>query len=245
MAQPRLIICPGFHPPELTEALLQDLSVYSIFQTFSTWVLPTADSVCAPLSGYQIRQGVLAALGITHLSNSLPRTQICFLAFSAGCLGAVAAAHHWHSLGGNVGTLLALDGWGVALAAPFPVSRLSHDHFTHTSSKLLGSQGIDFYADPAVSHYDLWRCPSQVRGWQWGQADFPVNSVSSQDQLLSPFHQGLNRPWNSVKAHSSSSQGAADRAEPTATGSAASLMVSKLTTAADFIVAQLEAATAA
>ncbi|MBD2258925.1 hypothetical protein [Pseudanabaena sp. FACHB-2040] len=130
--------------------------------------MPTQESPWSVLSGYQVRQFLAAALGVTdpELRQAAPAVNLFFLSFSAGCLGAVAAARHWYALGGSVGALFAVDGWGVALAEPFPVYRLSHDRFTHETSALLGSQHTDFYADPPVSHLDLWRSPHEALGWQ-------------------------------------------------------------------------------
>ncbi|MBD0333862.1 MAG: hypothetical protein ICV62_00085 [Cyanobacteria bacterium Co-bin13] len=163
-----LIICPGFHEAALTQSLLDSLTSNPVFQGLSTQVMPTQASPWAVLSGYQVRQFLVAALGISDpdLSRATSALNLFFLSFSAGCLGAVAAARHWHALGGNVGALFAVDGWGVALAEPFPVYRLSHDRFTHETSVLLGSQQVNFYADPPVSHLDLWRHPHQASGWQ-------------------------------------------------------------------------------
>lgn len=91
---------------------------------------------------------------------------LVFVAFSAGVVGAIAAARLWQAQGGSVKALIALDGWGVPLYGKFPIHRLSHDYFTHWSSALLGSGCDNFYADPAVEHLDLWRSPQQTQGWQ-------------------------------------------------------------------------------
>lgn len=80
----------------------------------------------------------------------------------------MAAARSWQQSGGTIKALIALDGWGVPLYGDFPIHRLSHDHFTHWSSKLLGA-GLDgFYADPPVEHLELWRSPQTTQGW-WEQ----------------------------------------------------------------------------
>lgn len=214
--------------------MLQDLSAYSVFQTFSTLVIPTANSIWAPLSGYQIRQHLLASWEDLPAQAALSAIRLYFLAFSAGCLGAIAAAHHWHCQGGSVGALLALDGWGVALAAPFPISRLSHDRFTHDTSRLLGSQGLDFYADPPVSHLDLWRQPSQVEGWQVVQ---PRNQLTHKADARSvqptrPLHQERSGMQDFSRPPSFSAEAPGQDLE----------RGSIPTTAASFITARLEEA---
>jgi len=95
---------------------------------------------------------------------------LLFIAFSAGVVGAIAAARQWQRWGGQVKALLALDGWGVPLYGGFPIHRLSHDHFTHWSSALLGGGPESFYAEPAVPHQELWRSPHCVQGW-WVQSE--------------------------------------------------------------------------
>lgn len=87
---------------------------------------------------------------------------ITIVAFSAGVVGAIAAAQRYRR--SAVRAFIALDGWGVPLVAPFPIYRLSHDGFTHWTSLGYGQQ--NFYADPAVAHLDLWRSPDRVTGWR-------------------------------------------------------------------------------
>lgn len=125
-----------------------------------------AQPVCSVLSAYALRQGLLSALGRSLEDAIAQPPQLFFLAFSGGCVGAAAAARHWHSLGGPVTAFFAVDGWGLPLVLPFPVHRLSHDSFTHQSSLRFGRDRLDFYAEPAVPHLDLWRSPSQVCGYQ-------------------------------------------------------------------------------
>ena len=61
-------------------------------------------------------------------------------------VGAIIAGNLWQKNGGKVKVLFAFDGWGVPLIADFPCYRLSHDYFTHTTSKLLGGDKNAFYA---------------------------------------------------------------------------------------------------
>ncbi len=93
---------------------------------------------------------------------------LVFISFSAGVAGAIGAAWGWQVLGGTVKALIAFDGWGVPLYGNFPIHRVSHDDFTHWSSALLGAGEDSFYADPAITHLDLWGKPDICQGW-WVQ----------------------------------------------------------------------------
>ncbi|MBR8830883.1 MAG: hypothetical protein N5P05_000193 [Chroococcopsis gigantea SAG 12.99] len=91
---------------------------------------------------------------------------ITIISFSAGVVGAIVAANLWQFWGGKIAKFIAVDGWGVPLMGDFPIYRLSHDYFTHWSSVIGGGGERDFYAQPAVSHLDLWRFPHESRGWE-------------------------------------------------------------------------------
>jgi hypothetical protein len=117
----------------------------------------------APYDGFRI------AAFLRDCAISRPVTLI---GFSAGVVGAIAAAHLWQQQGGRIAQLIALDGWGVPLAGDFPIYRLSHDWTTHWQSVPLGMGSRNFYADPPVEHLELWANPTQVQGWVeqgWGQ----------------------------------------------------------------------------
>lgn len=102
-----------------------------------------------------------------HLSQTVDLADpLVFIGFSAGVVGAIAAAWAWQRQGGTIRAFMALDGWGVPLAGSFPIYRFSHDAFTHWSSQPLGIGQQPFYADPGVAHLDLWRSPHQVWGWR-------------------------------------------------------------------------------
>ncbi|NJO19264.1 MAG: hypothetical protein HC838_03205, partial [Spirulinaceae cyanobacterium RM2_2_10] len=74
----------------------------------------------------------------------------------------------WQQRGGRVAALIAVDGWGVPDLGATPLYRLSHDHFTHWSSALLGAGAAGFWAEPAVEHLQLWRSPQTISGWcEW------------------------------------------------------------------------------
>lgn len=151
-----IIVCPGIHSPHWTQAWLKQLA------QAAPEVIPTLHiAPVAPLgawSPYQVRQGLEAAI-------APPPTSLIFIAFSAGCVAAAALAHHCHHRGYAVRAVIAWDGWGVPLAGPFPVHRLSHDVFTHRTSGSAPSLG-HFYSDPPVSHGHLWQSPATVPGWQ-------------------------------------------------------------------------------
>lgn len=145
-----IIICPGFHSLELTEQFLVSLSLPTNYSVFPTQDYP-------PYSAIDIYH---------YLSQQYPKdTPIVFIAFSAGVVGAIGAAIAWQLSGGKVKALIAIDGWGVPLFANFPIYRLSHDYFTHYSSRLFGGGQESFYADPPVTHLDLWRSPATTTGW--------------------------------------------------------------------------------
>ena len=91
---------------------------------------------------------------------------LSWLAFSAGVVGAMGAIWLWQLQGGKIQNLIAFDGWGMPLGGDFPICRVSHDHFTHWSSAILGGGKNGFYADPPREHLELWRSPETCQGWQ-------------------------------------------------------------------------------
>jgi len=108
---------------------------------------------------------ILQFLG-DRLGNPQTASPIVFISFSAGVVGAIAAAWGWQLWGGKVKAFMALDGWGVPLVANFPIHRISHDYFTHWSSALLGGGADSFYTEPPVAHLEMWRSPQAVTGWR-------------------------------------------------------------------------------
>ncbi len=92
------------------------------------------------------------------------------IAFSAGVVGAAGLIGSGWLVGLSRRVkwqkVIAVDGWCVPLVLPVPVVRLSHDLETHWNGLLLGSGETQFYADPFVSHVQLWQDPDQVMGWQ-------------------------------------------------------------------------------
>ncbi len=158
----KVIICPGIHPPELTESFVAGLRFGRICQPEDILIVPGKDYPV--YSGFHILQFVCDRLPICPPTH-LPTCPLVFISFSAGVVGAISAAGAWRRLGGTVKALIALDGWGVPLFGDFPIYRVSHDEFTHWSSALMGGGEDSFYAEPPVGHLELWRVPQTVRGW--------------------------------------------------------------------------------
>lgn len=178
-----IIICPGIHEPDLTEKFisgcLERISHRSSGYN-SVNILAYTGQGYLTLSGFHI----LHFLG-DRLKNQL-KSPLIFISFSAGVVGAIAAASGWQLLGGNVKAFIAIDGWGVPLAGNFPIHRMSHDYFTHWSSSSLGSGQDNFYAEPAVDHLSMWRTPQTVQGF-WVDQSLelsPPNSRLSAAEFL-------------------------------------------------------------
>lgn len=154
-----VIICPGIHDSQLTQSFLTNLGVflpdYHIFPT----------DQYAAYSGLDVLRFLDHKVGSKSGFDLSSPTSLLLIGFSAGVVGAIAAAWAWQVLGGEVKALVALDGWGVPLYGDFPIYRLSHDEFTHWSSALLGVGTTSFYADPPVAHLDLWRSPHTAIGY--------------------------------------------------------------------------------
>lgn len=160
-----LVICPGIHDPALTQAFCQGLNAASALPENSLtqgpettfrkpMILPPQIPVYSP-------NHVLRFLQQHYQSEPL-----LLLCFSAGVVGGIGAARQWQQQGGTIRALIAIDGWGVPLLSNFPIHRLSHDPFTHWSSRLLGAGEESFYADPGVEHLALWRSPQNAQGWR-------------------------------------------------------------------------------
>ena len=148
-----IIIIPGIHSPQLS-----DLFVHSIQNKIKQnyLILPTEQyQPYAAISVYQW-------LNQQQLAKTAPLT---FITFSAGVVGGIGAAIAWQSQGGNIKHFIAIDGWGMPLVGSFPLYRVSHDYFTHCTSRILGAGEGGFYADPEVSHLDIWRSPEHCWGW--------------------------------------------------------------------------------
>lgn len=172
-----IILCPGIHNLELTESfmsgLLDTVSDSPIgYNQLNILVVPAQGVL--PLSAPYILQFLHDRLG------NKPASPVIFISFSAGVVGAIAAAWQWQHGGGQVNAFIAMDGWGVPLWGNFPIHRLSHDFFTHWSSLLLGSGQNNFYAEPPVEHLTMWRSPQTVQGWQ---IDSSIENTTSNIRL--------------------------------------------------------------
>jgi len=147
-----ILICPGYNPPGGTRAFCRQLG--ELLQPQGAEIRTVPVPQITPYDGR----------GILTLLTDLTRP-VTFIGFSAGGVGAIAAARLWQKQGGMIMGLVAIDGWGVPLGGNFPIHRLSHDAFTHWSSGLLGAGAMGFYADPGVEHLQLWQAPETVWGW--------------------------------------------------------------------------------
>ena len=169
-----VVICPGIHPPELTkefgaalegaialQASSEIAAQATAVEALQIWLLPFD---IAPYGPDLIRSYVLERWQQAELPPGFPTA---WIGFSAGAVGAVAAARRWQREGGEVTGLIAVDGWGVPLGDRFPRFRLGHDRFTAQSCEWLGASDGYFYCDPAVGHLELWRSPQRSSGyWQ-------------------------------------------------------------------------------
>jgi hypothetical protein len=184
----RIVICPGIHNPELTRSFLRGMQS-SVEEDVGKWLVFPSDRYPA-YSGWHIGQFLRDRLWIPGAESEQQPT-IAIIAFSAGVVGGIAAAHGWQTSGGKVSGLIALDGWGVPLVGSFPMSRLSHDYFTHWSSALLGGGQDSFYAEPDVEHLDLWRSPQTARGYAISPNVQPICTTAAQF-IASTLHRSLH-----------------------------------------------------
>lgn len=143
----QILICPGMHSPALTERFITALQ------------LPLDRVSVFPSD----RQPVYSPQQILEFFS--PSDSVLIIGFSAGVVGAIAAARIWQRQGIRVSAFIAIDGWGVPLFGEFPIHRVSHDRFTHWSSALLGGGVTSFYADPPVEHLSLWHSPQVALGF--------------------------------------------------------------------------------
>ncbi len=148
------------HPPSYTEEVLATIARDEVLSR-CTRVVNSPHPPWAVLSAFALRQAVEEAC---PPSATVPLGLIIW-AFSAGCVGAAALATYWQQHRGPVLALFMVDGWGVPSPLTVPVYRLSHDRMTHETSRLLGAGTVNFYADPAIPHLDLWRHPQSAAGW--------------------------------------------------------------------------------
>ncbi|WP_089127307.1 hypothetical protein [Tolypothrix sp. NIES-4075] len=183
-----IIICPGIHEPALTEKFISGgLEIFSQSKEENTVnILKVPNDGFSALSGFHILQ-VLN----NRLRHQL-KSPVIFISFSAGVVGAIAAAYSWQMLGGDIKAFIAIDGWGVPLWGSFPIHRMSHDYDTHWSSKILGSGQNNFYADPPVEHLSMWRSPQTIQG-RWVDSSNEVSPPKSRLTAAEFLQMLLNR----------------------------------------------------
>jgi hypothetical protein len=164
-----VVICPGIHDRQLTDQFVAGLDL-----AIAPQVLSPSVPVYSPLHVLEFLQH--------HCELTEP---LAVIGFSAGVVGSIGAAGCWQQQGGQIRALIAIDGWGVPLFGQFPIYRLSHDWFTDWSCQGLGQTEQSFYAEPAVTHLDLWRSPAQTEGWQQqGQVRTKTTASQFLRQLL-------------------------------------------------------------
>jgi hypothetical protein len=158
-ASVQLVICGGVHDPRLTDSFWRQVE-----RQAATLGISLGLPLVLPVSQYP-PYSPTHVWSFLQTSVSTGDVPLGLIGFSAGVVGAIAAANSWQARGGTVKTFIAFDGWGVPLYGKFPIYRCSHDTFTHISSNLLGRGLGSFYAEPAVDHLDLWQYPAQTWGW--------------------------------------------------------------------------------
>lgn len=173
-----ILLCPGIHPPELTQSFLNAFDATWQGLPIHWHVLPT--NRYWPWSSTHVVQFLRTQLCQGMADRSVGRAvPIAIIGFSAGAVGAVGAAQSWRQQGGCVTCVIAIDGWGVPFWPCMPAQRyfrLSHDLFTHVTSAWLGTGATNFYADPPVPHWSLWQSPEAVQGWAVTGADLRSQS---------------------------------------------------------------------
>ncbi|MBE9069538.1 hypothetical protein IQ260_23105 [Leptolyngbya cf. ectocarpi LEGE 11479] len=171
----QLLICPGYHSPDLTHSFLQ--SLLGAITPERLWVLPIGASSRA----------------IPWLLASPQRPQLAaelqIVAFSAGVVAAYPLLLTWQAMGGQ-GRMIAVDGWGMPLVGDLAIYRVSHDGWTHRTTYFpspVQSKGY-FYAHPAVDHLSIWQSPQLSQGM--GAIDTKVGSMTALEficaALMSP-----------------------------------------------------------
>lgn len=188
-----ILVCSGIHDLQATQEFLQGIRKVT-GQVSYRWLIFPTDRYPA-YSAIHIGWFLFSQLRAAHPQDWLSQA-VVLMGFSAGVVGAIAAAWSWTLAGGKITALIAVDGWGVPLTGDFPIHRLSHDHFSHWSSALLGAGQDSFYAEPAVDHLNLWRSPDAAYGW-WIYPDSqhspqPTTAAEFIATLLSRYNANLN-----------------------------------------------------
>lgn len=147
----QLLICSGYHSPDLTHDFMQAL--LQVLTPDRLWIRPIWS---AP------------ELGPWILSASAPQQDrlLHVIAFSAGVVVAYPLLMAWQHMGGT-SRCIAIDGWGMPLLGNLDIYRMSHDRWTHNTTYFPSpqeSQGY-FYSDPAVDHLAIWQTPHTTHGF--------------------------------------------------------------------------------
>lgn len=158
-----LVICPGIHAPSLSDRFVAALQRQLSNSKAAAEELPQPYAIL-PTQRYAPFNGLAVWSFLQKAAES--QIPLLIIGFSAGVVGAIAAAQLWQKQGWEVVALIAVDGWGVPQIGSFPLYRVSHDHFTHWSSALLGTGLESFYAEPPIDHLDLWQFPERAMGYQ-------------------------------------------------------------------------------
>lgn len=176
---PVFIICGGVHSPGFTTNFVSNFAtVIRNKITSKICIVPTLK-----IRPYDILN--IYKFISQEYADARKTSPLIFIGFSAGVVGSIGAARLWQGQGGSIKCLFALDGWGVPLWANFPCYRLSHDYFTHFSSHFLGGAEDSFYAEPSVSHLDLWRSTDLVQGyWQKKYGREKITAINFIEQIL-------------------------------------------------------------
>ena len=177
-----VVVCPGFHNAKLTQSWVRSLPTF-----IEPIVLETS-----PISVQAVYQALTETFG--EPSDGAEKLPVVAVGFSAGVVGLVGAIAQWQQRGGTCAQLIAIDGWGVPILG-MPVTRISHDRFTHVTTLPLGAGETNFYATPNVSHLHLWEAPESVSGiavsgWQ---LDSGV-AMTAADYV----RRSLRKQWNSA-----------------------------------------------
>ena len=154
---PFVLICGGIHSPTWTDSFLCCLSNCRD-RDWNYLVFPS--HYYPPYDGRKVYQFVVEDYGKPDQSKAL-----LVIAFSAGVVGALIASHLWQRHGGKIKVFLAIDPWGIPLVGDFAIHTLSHDWFTHITMINFNRCYDSFYADPSVTHEQIWRAPNLVEGW--------------------------------------------------------------------------------
>ncbi|BAZ41870.1 hypothetical protein NIES4101_78380 [Calothrix sp. NIES-4101] len=175
-----IIICPGIHAPALTDKFVSQLLETDRNSHFcnDVKIIVFPSGGILPISGLHLWEFLHQNIG----DNC--NEPITLISFSAGVIGAFIAACLWELQGGKIRAFIAIDGWGVPLFANFPIYRLSHDYFTHWSSLLLGGGEVNFYAEPSVSHLELWENFKMVKGYQINHSQIPEKTYLNASDFL-------------------------------------------------------------